>query len=70
MCPPATSLILGSSVVCTYNFSQGIGGLIMNLICLGTSKIPNNSSWRIPFGLFYVVPSIVIAGLYWVPEVS
>lgn len=41
----------------------------MNLIALGTAKIPNNASWRIPFGLFYVAPAIVIAGLHWVPEV-
>lgn len=41
----------------------------MNLVALGTQHIHNNASWRILFGLFYVVPAIVIAGLYWVPEV-
>ena len=46
-----------------------IGALIMNLVALGTSTIPENRSWPIPFGLFYVDPAIVIAGLHWVPKV-
>ena len=56
-------------VVSTYQLSIQIGGLIMNLVALGTNKIPDNRSWRILFGLFYIAPAIVIAGLYWVPEV-
>ena len=55
-------------VVSTYQLSIQIGGLIMNLIALGTNHIHDNRSWRILFGLFYVAPAIVMAGLYWVPE--
>lgn len=56
-------------VVSTYQLAIQIGGLIMNLVALGTNHIADNRSWRILFGLFYVAPAIVIAGLHWVPEV-
>ena len=55
-------------VVSTYQLSLQIGGLIMNLVALGTNEIKDNRSWRILFGLFYIAPAIVIAGLHWVPE--
>ena len=55
-------------VVSTYQLSIQIGGLIMNLVALGTNEIPDNRSWRILFGLFYIAPTIVMAGLHWVPE--
>ena len=42
----------------------------MNLVALGTKGIPENRSWRILFGLFYIAPAIVLAGLYWVKMIS
>lgn len=29
-----------------------------------------NAAWRIPFGLFYIVPTIVASLIFLVPEVS
>lgn len=40
----------------------------MALICQGTSKIQGNNSWRIPLGLFFIVPTILAFGVYFVPE--
>ncbi|KAM0536524.1 hypothetical protein ACHAPP_002944 [Verticillium nonalfalfae] len=55
-------------VVGTYQLSLVVGGLTINSICYGTSKIDDNRSWRIPLGLFYIVPSIVAALIFLVPE--
>ncbi|KAG7150909.1 MFS transporter fmqE like protein [Verticillium longisporum] len=55
-------------VVGTYQLSLVVGGLPINSICYGTSKIDDNRSWRIPLGLFYIVPSIVAALIFLVPE--
>lgn len=56
-------------VVGTYQLGIMTGGLIMSLICLGTSKIKNENSFRIPFGIFFVIPTIVFLGTFWMPEV-
>ena len=45
-----------------------IGGLVINGICRGTSGIQDNRAWRIPLGLFYVVPTIVASGIWFIPE--
>jgi len=60
---PVRGLIVG-----TYQFSLTVGGLVINAICYGTSKIDDNRSWRIPLGLFYVVPSIIAAAIFFIPE--
>ncbi|KAF5976405.1 RGT2-like protein [Fusarium bulbicola] len=31
-------------------------------------SLPDNRAWRIPLGMFYIVPSIVVAGIWFVPE--
>ena len=55
--------------VSTYHVALIFGGLIMNLICLGTSKLTDDRAYRIPYGLFYVIPCIVMAGTWlFVPE--
>jgi MFS transporter, SP family, sugar:H+ symporter len=40
----------------------------MSLICRGTSTIAGNASWRIPLGIFYVIPSILLVGVFFMPE--
>lgn len=60
---PIRGLMVGS-----YQLSLGIGGLIVNGICRGTSAIPNNNSWMIPFGLFYVIPTFVACAVWFIPE--
>lgn len=42
----------------------------MSLICFGTSKLDGNKSWLIPFGLFFVIPAIVAACIWFIPEVG
>src|SRR5690348_15657322 len=44
------------------------GGLVINCVCYGTSMILDDRSWQIPLYLFYVVPTIIAAGIWFVPE--
>lgn len=57
-------------VVGTYQLMLYMGGLIMSLICRATSELEGNKQWQIPFGLFFVIPTIVAAGIWFIPEVS
>lgn len=71
-CPPFQAEIIPAPVrgfaVGTYQCSLLVGGIIINSVCLGTSQIPSNAAWRIPQGLFYVVPSIVATCVWFIPE--
>lgn len=49
--------------------SQQTGGLIVNCIARGTSTMTTNAAWRIPMGLFFVVPTIIIGCVWFIPEV-
>ncbi|KEF58109.1 uncharacterized protein A1O9_06032 [Exophiala aquamarina CBS 119918] len=55
-------------IVGTYQLSLTIGGLVINSVARGTGSNNDNSAWRIPFGLFYVVPVIVASLIWFVPE--
>lgn len=46
------------------------GGLVMGLICFGTQKLDNDNQWRIPFGLFFIIPTIVACSIWFIPEVG
>lgn len=46
------------------------GGLVVNCIARGTSSLSSNAAWQIPLGLFYLVPSVVAALIWLIPEVS
>jgi len=35
---------------------------------VGTQTIESNASWQIPFGLYFVAPTIVAASIWFVPE--
>lgn len=52
----------------TDQFTILAGGLIINCVCRGTSTIPSNWSWRIPYCLFLVIPSIVASLIWFCPE--
>ncbi|KAF6841064.1 sugar transporter [Colletotrichum musicola] len=54
----------------SYQFSLMFGTLIVNSVCRGTSTLEGNASWRIPMGLFYVIPVIVMALIFFIPERS
>lgn len=55
-------------IVGTYQLSLTIGGFIINCVCRGTSGLGDNRAWRIPIGLFYIVPSIILSLILFVPE--
>ncbi|KAF4413832.1 MFS transporter fmqE [Colletotrichum fructicola] len=52
----------------SYQFSLMFGTLIVNSVCRGTSTLEGNPSWRIPMGLFYVIPVIVMCLIFFIPE--
>lgn len=54
----------------TYQMSIQFGGMVINWVCRGTSDIQDNRAWRIPLGLFYIVPTIVLSLIWLIPEVS
>ncbi|OKL57883.1 hypothetical protein UA08_06713 [Talaromyces atroroseus] len=45
-----------------------LGQLFASLICRRTSTFNGNASWRLPFGLFYIIPSTLLILLWFVPE--
>uniref|UniRef100_L2FPI0 Sugar transporter n=1 Tax=Colletotrichum fructicola (strain Nara gc5) TaxID=1213859 RepID=L2FPI0_COLFN len=55
-------------VVGTYQLAIGLGGLVINSICRGTSQFQDSRAYRIPFGIFYVIPTIVICLIWFIPE--
>ncbi|KIX10583.1 uncharacterized protein Z518_01667 [Rhinocladiella mackenziei CBS 650.93] len=55
-------------IVGTYQLSLLVGGLIVNSVCRGTSSLEDNRAWRIPIGLFYIVPSIILSLIWFIPE--
>lgn len=71
-CPPFQAEIIPAPIrgfaVGTYQASLLVGGIIINSVCLGTSELSGNAAWRIPQGLFYVVPSIVATFVWFIPE--
>lgn len=52
----------------TYQTSLLLGGVIINAVCRGTSEIDSNASWRIPQGLFYIVPVTIASCIWFIPE--
>lgn len=55
-------------IVGTYQLSLIFGGFVINAVCKGTSGIQDNRAWRIPLGLFYIVPTIVLSLIFFTPE--
>ncbi|KAL4932197.1 general substrate transporter [Aspergillus undulatus] len=60
---PIRALVVGS-----YQLSLQLGGVVINATCYGTSRITDNRAWRIPLGLFYIVPTIIAASIFFLPE--
>ncbi|CAK7199870.1 hypothetical protein SEUCBS139899_002556 [Sporothrix eucalyptigena] len=55
--------------VATYQLSITLGGLVINGTCFATNNsYSDNRSWRVPLGLFYIIPTIIISGIWFVPE--
>ncbi|KAL3450813.1 putative sugar transporter [Aspergillus insuetus] len=52
----------------SYQFSLMMGTLIVSCVCRGTSTLSGNKSFRVPYGLFFVIPSIVMVLIFFIPE--
>ncbi|KAH7303485.1 general substrate transporter [Stachybotrys elegans] len=52
----------------SYQFSLMTGSLLVNAVCRGTSTLSGNEAWKIPFGLFFIIPVIVMAMIFFIPE--
>lgn len=59
----ARALMVGA-----FQLALNLGGLIVHIITNATAKNHNDSAWRIPVGLFYVCPSIIVVLINFVPE--
>lgn len=55
-------------MVGSYQLSLAVGGLVINSVCYATSDLPDNRAWRIPLGLFYIVPTVVLSCIWFIPE--
>lgn len=56
------------AIVCCYQLFITIGILLANAINLGTHRITNTGSWRIPLGLGFLWPLILGFGILFFPE--
>ncbi|KAH8671636.1 general substrate transporter [Xylariales sp. PMI_506] len=52
----------------TYQLSISLGGLVINSVCYGTGHLTDSRAWRIPLGLFYIIPTIILSLILFVPE--
>ncbi|KAH7011328.1 hypothetical protein EDB80DRAFT_749804 [Ilyonectria destructans] len=57
-------------VVGTYQLSLAIGGLVVNCVARRTGDIQSPAAYFIIYGLFYILPVIVIGGIWLVPPES
>lgn len=55
-------------IVGTYQSSLLLGQLIGAVVCRGTSTLEGEKSFRIPLGLFFIIPSLLFCGIWYVPE--
>ncbi|KAL5346941.1 hypothetical protein ACLOAV_008084 [Pseudogymnoascus australis] len=64
-CAPAE---LRGLISATLQFQIAFGQLVASLVNFGTQSIKGDSSWRIPIGLQFIVPVIILALLPFMPE--
>ncbi|KAG7409840.1 Major facilitator-type transporter ecdD [Fusarium oxysporum f. sp. rapae] len=57
-----------SFAVGLYPFSLMSGTLIVACVCRGTSTLSGNLSFRILFGLFSIIPVVVMCAIFFIPE--
>lgn len=56
------------ATVGTYQSALLCGQLIASVICRGTGDINDDRSWRIPLGLLFIIPSIMLCAVWYIPE--
>lgn len=52
----------------TYQTGLLIGQLTASLICRGTGQLTGDKSWRIPFGIMFVIPTTMLCSVWYIPE--
>ncbi|CAG7944306.1 unnamed protein product [Penicillium olsonii] len=55
-------------IVGTYQLTIVFGGMVIGWVCNGTSRLQDDRSWRIPLGLFFVIPTIISSLIWFIPE--
>ncbi|KAK9859455.1 Sugar/inositol transporter [Penicillium brevicompactum] len=55
-------------VVGSYQLSIVFGGMVIGWVSNGTSKIQDDRAWRIPLGLFFIIPTIISSLIWFIPE--
>ncbi|EXJ60157.1 hypothetical protein A1O7_04309 [Cladophialophora yegresii CBS 114405] len=55
-------------IVGTFQLGTMVGAFIMACITYGTSKLDGEQSFRIPFGIFFIIPCIVAVGAWFMRE--
>lgn len=56
------------ATVGTYQSALLIGQLIASLVCRGTGNIDDDRSWRIPLGILFIIPTIMLCAVWYIPE--
>jgi MFS family permease len=56
------------ATVGTYHSALLIGQLIASLICRSTGDINDGSYWRIPLGILFIIPAIMLCTVWYIPE--
>jgi MFS transporter, SP family, sugar:H+ symporter len=56
-------------VVSTYQLAINSGGLVINGIAKATGSLPDDRAYKIPFYLFYIIPTIIMSTILFIPEV-
>ncbi|KAH9905427.1 general substrate transporter [Xylariomycetidae sp. FL2044] len=51
-----------------FQFSTSFGTLLGTIVDYATSTRPDKSAYLIPLGLIYIVPCLIAAGLFFIPE--
>lgn len=60
---------IGRRNALTANASFQFGGMVIGWVCNGTSKIQDDRAWRIPLGLFFIIPTVISSLIWFIPEV-
>ena len=56
------------ATVGTYQSSLLFGSLIGSLICRGTGQLTGDEAWRIPLGMLFIIPTVMLCTVWYIPE--
>lgn len=64
-CSPAE---LRGTITSTLQLCNTIGGMLGSVITFATANMTSKAAWVIPTSIQIIAPTLVLIGLYWVPE--